>query len=113
VDEALVYVFDRFDCQNTWGSDFPPSPGDCNWCRGSYGERTWIFQNVTIGGSPGKNGLPTIGNDCRIFTGAVIVGPIEIGEGVTIGANAVVASSVPARTLVKSAPIVHVALTSD
>ncbi len=77
------------------------------------GDRTWIFQNVTMGGAPGKNGQPTIGNDCRIYTGAVIFGPLEIGEGVTVGANAVVSRSIPAHTLVKSAPTLSVTLSSD
>ncbi|MDV3349879.1 hypothetical protein QGP82_14335 [Leptothoe sp. LEGE 181152] len=54
------------------------------------GPRSWIFQNVTIGGSPGKVGLPIIGSDGRIYTGAVISGPIKIGNHVSIGANTVV-----------------------
>jgi serine O-acetyltransferase len=95
------------------GVIFPHPQGIVIGAEASIGERTWIFQNVTIGGAPGKVGLPIIGNDCRIYTGAVIVGPIEIGEGVTIGANAVVAKSIPAHILVKSAPTVMVALTAD
>jgi serine O-acetyltransferase len=77
------------------------------------GDRTWIFQNVTMGGAPGKSGQPNIGNDCRIYTGSVIFGPIEIGDGVTIGANAVVSKSIPAHTLVKSAPTISISLKSD
>jgi serine O-acetyltransferase len=92
------------------GVIFPHPQGIVIGAEAVIGARTWIFQNVTIGGSPGKNGLPTIGNDCRIFTGAVIVGPIEIGEGVTIGANAVVTKSIPAHILVKSLPTAMVAL---
>jgi serine O-acetyltransferase len=70
------------------------------------GDRTWIFQNVTIGGVSGKIGHPQIGSDCRIYTGAVIVGPIEIADRVTIGANTVVSSSIAPDTLVKPAPTV-------
>ena len=29
------------------------------------GPRAWIFQNVTIGGGPGKIGVPVIGADGR------------------------------------------------
>jgi serine O-acetyltransferase len=77
------------------------------------GSRTWIFQNVTIGGSPGKEGHPTIGNDCRIYTGAVIVGPIEIADNCLIGANTVTSSSIAPNTLVKCASTILVALASD
>lgn len=59
------------------------------------GPNAWIFQNVTIGGRPGKAGGPRIGADARIYAGAVIAGPIQLGEGVVVGANAVVARDVP------------------
>ena len=39
------------------------------------GPRAWIFQNVTMGGIPGKDGEPTVGSDVRIRCGAVICGP--------------------------------------
>jgi len=68
------------------------------------GPRAWIFQNVTIGGAPGKTGVPAIGADVRIFSGAVISGPITLGDNVMIGANAVVLRDVPDRTLVQSLP---------
>jgi serine O-acetyltransferase len=65
------------------------------------GPRAWIFQNVTIGGAPGKAGVPVIGADARIYSGAVVVGPIKVGANVVIGANAVVQHDVPERTLVR------------
>jgi serine O-acetyltransferase len=67
------------------------------------GERAWIFQNVTIGGAPGKTGMPTIGDDARIYTGAVLVGPISLGNDVTIGANAVVTFDVSHQSRVLAA----------
>ena len=71
------------------------------------GARTWIFQNVTIGGAPGKAGSPRVGADVRIFAGAVIAGPISVGNNVIIGANVVVARDVHDRSLVRPAdPIV-------
>jgi serine O-acetyltransferase len=90
------------------GVIFPHPQGIVIGAEAIVGERTWIFQNVTIGGVPGKIGLPTIGNDCRIYTGAVIVGPIDLEDGVIIGANVVVAKSIPANKLVKSVPTVMV-----
>ena len=65
------------------------------------GPRCWIFQNVTIGGAPEKTGMPRIGSDVRIFAGAVISGPISIGDNVTVGANAVVAQDIPANSMVR------------
>ncbi len=95
------------------GVIFPHPQGIVIGAETIIGDRTWIFQNVTMGGAPGKSGQPNIGNDCRIYTGAVIFGPLSIGDGVIIGANAVVSRSIPAHTLVKSAPTVSVTLNAD
>jgi serine O-acetyltransferase len=65
------------------------------------GPCTYIFQNVTIGGVPGRAGMPTIGRDARIYAGAVVVGPIVVGDNVMIGANAVVGADVPSRRVVR------------
>ena len=74
------------------------------------GPRAWLFQNVTLGGTPGKAGLPTVGADARIFSGAVLAGPIAVGDNVMIGANAVVVRDVPTRTLVRSAAVEYLPL---
>jgi len=66
------------------------------------GERAWIFQNVTVGGAPHKKGMPAIGSDARLYAGAVIVGPIHIGDDVVVGANAVVAADVPDHSQVRA-----------
>ena len=65
------------------------------------GPRAWIFQNVTVGGAPGKTGMPKVGADARIYSGAVLTGPIAVGDNVMFGANVVVARDVPARTIVR------------
>lgn len=70
------------------------------------GPRAWIFQNVTLGGIPDKEGMPWVGADSRLFAGAVVVGPIRVGDNVFIAANTVVASDVPARTMVRPAEAV-------
>ena len=55
-----------------------------------------IFHNVTIGNSKGLlDGVPVIGSHVMIGVGAVIMGPIAIGDGCIIGANAVVTRDVP------------------
>lgn len=66
------------------------------------GPRTIIYQNVTIGGAPGKDGVPRIGSDARLYAGAVISGPVRLGDNVMVGANAVVARDVPARSVVRT-----------
>lgn len=68
------------------------------------GPHSWVFQNVTSGGVPGRVGLPRIGQAARIYPGAVLVGPIVVGDNVMIGANAVVDADVPARHIVRCHP---------
>jgi serine O-acetyltransferase len=76
------------------------------------GPRAWIYQNVTVGGVPGKDGMPRIGRDARLYTGAVVVGPIVVGDNVLVGANAVVGSDVPSYRAVRS-PMADVAPLPD
>ncbi len=58
------------------------------------GKRVLISQGVTIGGRAGKPGLPVIDDDVKIGAGAKILGPVHIGRGALIGANAVVVHDV-------------------
>lgn len=74
------------------------------------GSRAWIFQNVTIGGAPGRAGVPRVGADARVYAGAVITGPVVVGDNVMVGANAVVSSHVPDRMLVRAAETIAVPL---
>lgn len=60
------------------------------------GDDCIIFHGVTLGGlkfEPVKR-HPTIGNRVLIGTGAKILGPVKIGDGARIGANAVVTKDV-------------------
>ncbi len=65
------------------------------------GANATILQNVTIGGryrydDPlDPNNYPVIGDDVVINAGAVVLGGIELGKGVQVGANAVVTQNVP------------------
>lgn len=64
------------------------------------GDNSIIFHNVTIGGRSGL-GVPVIENNVIIGCGAVILGPIIIGKGSKIGANATVIHDVlPHSTIV-------------
>ena len=53
------------------------------------GENCVMFHNVTLGGTGKHRGKrhPTIGNNVMIGTGAILLGPIKVGNNVTIGAN--------------------------
>lgn len=70
------------------------------------GEDVTLFQGVTLGGTGKEKGKrhPTIGNNVVIGAGAKILGAIEIGEYVKIGANAVVLNSVPPYSTVIGVP---------
>lgn len=69
------------------------------------GDDCIIFHGTTLGGTkfdPVKR-HPTVGNKVLIGTGAKILGPIHLGDGCKIGANAVVFKDVPAGAVVHSA----------
>lgn len=59
----------------------------------SIGEHCWINQRVTVGYK--GNDCPTIGNNVRIGTGAVVLGNVTVGDNARIGANAIVVHDVP------------------
>lgn len=57
-----------------------------------------LYHGVTLGGTGKDVGKrhPTIEDDVLIGTGAKVLGPITVGKGAKIGANAVVVKNVPA-----------------
>jgi serine O-acetyltransferase len=68
------------------------------------GERVLISHGVTIGGRAGHAGLPIVEDDVRIGAGAVILGPVRVGRGALVGANAVVLHDVRPRAVVGGVP---------
>lgn len=68
----------------------------------SIGNNCTLYQQVTIGQK--NNMYPNIGNNVTIFAGAKVIGDIDIGDGCTIGANAVVLSSVPTQKCAVGVP---------
>lgn len=66
-----------------------------------------IWQHVTLG-STGKHGLdmryPVVGSGARLFAGCVILGAVRVGDGATVGANAVVTKDVPDGATVVGVP---------
>jgi serine O-acetyltransferase len=65
-----------------------------------------LYHGVTLGGTSLERGKrhPTIGDRVVVGAGAKVLGPIEVGEGSRIGANAVVVRSVPGDVVVVGVP---------
>src|SRR5437588_809570 len=65
------------------------------------GDDCTIYQGVTLGGTrpsidqAGHKRHPTIGNNVIISSNAQVLGPFKVGDGATIGAQAVVLKEVP------------------
>lgn len=61
-----------------------------------------IYHGVTLGGTSWKPGKrhPTLADNVVVGAGAKILGPIHIGTGAKVGANAVVFKDVPAGAVI-------------
>jgi serine O-acetyltransferase len=69
------------------------------------GDDVILRNGVTIGlRRTGVAGAPVIGNHVDIGAGAKILGPIRIGDGAAIGANAVVLKDVPPNCVAVGIP---------
>ncbi|WP_419827450.1 serine O-acetyltransferase EpsC [Sphingomonas sp.] len=73
------------------------------------GDDVTIYQNATLGGTNPVNGVagkrhPTILSGAVIGSGAQVLGPITVGEGARIGANAVVTRDVAAGATMVGIP---------
>ena len=70
------------------------------------GDNCTILHQVTIGnnGFKGLNQLASIGDNVQISSGAKIIGPCNIGNNVTIGANAVVINDISDDQIVGGIP---------
>ncbi|MCV2365067.1 serine acetyltransferase [Paucibacter sp. DJ1R-11] len=68
------------------------------------GSNVKISQNVTLGGRSGYLEVPIIEDDVDIGAGACVLGPVRIGRGAKIGANAVVLKDVPAGAVAVGVP---------
>lgn len=66
-----------------------------------------LSQGVTLGrtGRIGEHGAPRLGDRVWVGPGAVVVGPVEVGDDALIGANTVVTKDVPARSLAIGSPM--------
>jgi serine O-acetyltransferase len=66
-----------------------------------------MFHNVTLGGTGKHKGKrhPTIGDNVMIGTGAILLGPVKVGDNVKIGANTfILMRDIPDNTTVAGTP---------
>jgi serine O-acetyltransferase len=71
------------------------------------GDNCVLFHNVTLGGTGKHKGKrhPTLGNNVVVGTGAILLGPIKVGNNVRIGANTfILMQDVPDNTTVAGTP---------
>ena len=70
------------------------------------GKNATIYQGVTLGGTGQDRGKrhPTLGDNVIVGAGAKVLGNIQIGSGVRIGAGSVVVQSVPDNCTVVGVP---------
>jgi len=70
------------------------------------GDDVLLYQGVVFGGTSlaKKKRHPTIGNNVVVGAAAVLLGPINVGDGARIGANSVVIHSVPPGATVVGIP---------
>lgn len=71
------------------------------------GNNLSIIGPVTLGTKGlGKDFIsgPTLGNNVTVYTGARIIGALQIGNNVLVGSNAVVTKNVPSNSVVAGVP---------
>ncbi len=87
------------------------------------GRNVLVFHGVTLGyrwstgtlppwraipsSEQGADGMPTIEDGVMIGAGAAVLGPVMVGAGSRIGANAVVTKNVPPGSLVTGPPSIY------
>lgn len=62
------------------------------------GNNVTMFHGVTLGGTGKEKNIkrhPTIGDNCMLGAGSILLGPIKIGNNAKIGAGSVVTHDVP------------------
>ena len=70
-----------------------------------------LYQSVTLG----QRGAlyPCLGSGVVVYSGACVLGPVHLGDGVVVGANAVVLRDVVAHTAVGGVPARELAASRD
>ena len=85
------------------GTRFPHPTGIVIHRDAVIGPDCLIMQQVTLG-QLAQGGAPRIGRGVYLGAGARILGPVHVGDGARVGANAVVLADVPAGATVAGIP---------
>lgn len=87
-----------------------PHPSGVVIGMATIGRDVWLLQNVTLGVRHPRDrfddpkNYPIIGNNVSILAGAVVAGPVKVGDGAMVGANAVVLEDVPENCVAVGVP---------
>ncbi len=70
------------------------------------GDDVMLYHGVTLGGRQREGGKrhPTLGDGVAVGAGAKVLGPITVGAGSVIGANAVVTRDAPPHSILVGVP---------
>ncbi len=111
----LIYGLYQYENNSSiaWNSRFKSEPCFPHGMKSIFisggaliGNNCVIFQQVTIGSitlpDARSKGVPVIGDNVYIGSGAKIIGGVKIGNNVRIGANTVVHKDVPNNSIVVS-----------
>jgi serine acetyltransferase/GT2 family glycosyltransferase len=93
--QGMLYGIDlATDIELGYGVYFVHSHGVVVGGNATVGAGTRFLGSNTVGTAK-ENGYPRIGRNVLVSCGARVLGPIRIGDGASLGANAVVLSNVP------------------
>lgn len=86
-----------------------PHPGGIVLGSAQIGRNVVIFQNVTLGARDFEphydlTTRPRIEDNVTLGAGAVVLGPVTVGEGATVAANSLVTRDVPAGATALGVP---------
>lgn len=84
------------------------------------GKNCIVYQNVTFGAKrrnakPDKDGrlYPIAGDNCIFYAGAVVIGPIHIGNGTQVGANSVLITGTENDSIYAGVPAIKKGKSND
>jgi serine acetyltransferase len=78
--------------------------GSCGIGRGVViGHTFTLYPDANVMGRRGGD-PPTIGDNVTVYSGARVIGPVKVGDGVRVGANAVVLHDLPAGCMALGVP---------